>query len=166
MSGGPRNLLRPAACSPDIRVNGGLCHAHAHADARRTLLFSAIGTQGEAKLRRFSARGVIGWRRLTAWQAHRRPRARCLAEGHRPDGSRPFTVSPAAAHILAQDRGLAGRRVYAFTRRGDTARASIREIAGGGVGWEARTNCAPEPARPPPLSLLRSARSFRWRSKR
>jgi len=86
---------------------------HAIADAR--FCFQLPGTTDDAETAPLLCAGLIGWRSY-----------RMAGEG-RSLGLYGFG---AAAHILAQVAAWQGRRVYAFTRAGDTAAQSLAKSLG------------------------------------
>jgi alcohol dehydrogenase, propanol-preferring len=88
---------------------------HALADAR--YCFPLPERRDDAEIAPFLCAGLIGWR------SYRMAGARGqggYAEGASPDALGLYGFG-AAAHILAQIAAWQGRRVYAFTRRDDTA---------------------------------------------
>ena len=88
---------------------------HALADAR--YCFPLPERRDDAEIAPFLCAGLIGWRsyRMAGAQGQGG-----YAEGAPPDALGLYGFG-AAAHILAQLAAWQGRRVYAFTRHGDTA---------------------------------------------
>lgn len=86
---------------------------HAVADAR--FCFPLPSASDDAETAPLLCAGLIGWRSY-----------RMVGEGH----SLGLYGFGAAAHILAQVAAWQGRRVYAFTRAGDTAAQSLAKSLG------------------------------------
>jgi len=87
---------------------------HALADAR--YCFPLPERRDDAEIAPFLCAGLIGWRSYRMASAQGQGG---YAEGAPPDALGLYGFG-AAAHILAQIAAWQGRRVYAFTRRGDT----------------------------------------------
>jgi alcohol dehydrogenase, propanol-preferring len=90
---------------------------HALADAR--FCFPLPERRDDAEIAPFLCAGLIGWR------SYRMARAQWEGQGAGSEGESLKALGlygfGAAAHILAQVAAWQGRRVYAFTRGGDTA---------------------------------------------
>jgi alcohol dehydrogenase, propanol-preferring len=119
---GGRENLCDAPLFTGYTRDGGYA-THAIADAR--FCFPLSGASDDAETAPLLCAGLIGWRSY-----------RMAGEG-RSLGLYGFG---AAAHILAQVAAWQGRRVYAFTRAGDTAAQSLAKSLGavwaGGSGEE------------------------------
>jgi alcohol dehydrogenase, propanol-preferring len=109
---GGRENLCDAPLFTGYTRDGGYA-THAIADAR--FCFPLPGASDDAEKAPFLCAGLIGWRSY-----------RMAGEG-RSLGLYGFG---AAAHILAQVAAWQGRRVYAFTRAGDTAAQSLAKSLG------------------------------------
>ena len=111
---------------------------HALADAR--YCFPLPERRDDAEIAPFLCAGLIGWR------SYRMAGARGqggYAEGASPDALGLYGFG-AAAHILAQIAAWQGSRVYAFTRRGDTA-AQVFAKSLGAVWAGGSDEMPPEP---------------------
>jgi propanol-preferring alcohol dehydrogenase len=111
---------------------------HALADAR--YCFPLPERRDDAEIAPFLCAGLIGWR------SYRMAGARGqggYAEGAPSDALGLYGFG-AAAHILAQIAAWQGRRVYAFTRRGDTA-AQVFAKSLGAVWAGGSDEMPPEP---------------------
>jgi alcohol dehydrogenase, propanol-preferring len=113
---------------------------HTLADAR--YCFPLPERRDDAEIAPFLCAGLIGWR------SYRMAGARWGGQGAGPEGERLEALGlygfGAAAHILAQIAAWQGRRVYAFTRGGDTAaQAFARSL--GAVWGGASDEMPPEP---------------------
>jgi alcohol dehydrogenase, propanol-preferring len=99
---------------------------HALADAR--YCFPLPERRDDAEIAPFLCAGLIGWR------SYRMAGAQGRAQSAGSEGASLNTLGlygfGAAAHILAQIAAWQGRRVYAFTRRGDTAAQAFAKSLG------------------------------------
>jgi alcohol dehydrogenase, propanol-preferring len=90
-------------------------------------LLSAAGAH-DAEIAPFLCAGLIGWRSYRMASAHGDGES-TFAEGASLDALGLYGFG-AAAHILAQIAAWQGRRVYAFTRRSDTAAQAFAKSLG------------------------------------
>ena len=107
---------------------------HALADAR--FCFPLPERRDDAEIAPFLCAGLIGWRSYRMAGAHGEGK-RTFAEGASLDALGLYGFG-AAAHILAQVAAWQGRRVYAFTRSGDTAAQAFAKSLGRGLGRRLR----------------------------
>src|SRR5258705_3340732 len=117
---------------------------HALADAR--YCFPLPERRDDAEIAPFLCAGLIGWRsyRMAGAQGQGG-----YAEGAPPDALGLYGFG-AAAHILAQLAAWQGRRVYAFTRRGDTAAQVFAKSLG--AVWAG--NSDEMPPEPPDAAII------------
>jgi propanol-preferring alcohol dehydrogenase len=115
---------------------------HALADAR--YCFPLPERRDDAEIAPFLCAGLIGWRsyRMAGAQGRGQGQDAC-AEGTSLDALGLYGFG-AAAHILAQIAAWQRRRVYAFTRRGDTA-AQVFAKSLGAVWAGGSDEMPPEP---------------------
>jgi propanol-preferring alcohol dehydrogenase len=115
---------------------------HAPADAR--YCFPLPERRDDAEIAPFLCAGLIGWRsyRMAGAQGRGQGQDAC-AEGTSLDALGLYGFG-AAAHILAQIAAWQRRRVYAFTRRGDTA-AQVFAKSLGAVWAGGSDEMPPEP---------------------
>ena len=99
---------------------------HALADAR--YCFPLPERRDDAEIAPFLCAGLIGWRSYRMASAHGDGES-TFAEGASLDALGLYGFG-AAAHILAQIAAWQGRRVYAFTRRSDTAAQAFAKSLG------------------------------------
>jgi propanol-preferring alcohol dehydrogenase len=99
---------------------------HALADAR--FCFPLPERRDDAEIAPFLCAGLIGWRSYRMAGAHGDGET-TFAEGASLDALGLYGFG-AAAHILAQIAAWQGRRVYAFTRGGDTAAQAFAKSLG------------------------------------
>ena len=99
---------------------------HALADAR--FCFPLPERRDDAEIAPFLCAGLIGWRSYRMASAHGDGES-TFAEGASLDALGLYGFG-AAAHILAQIAAWQGRRVYAFTRRSDTAAQAFAKSLG------------------------------------
>jgi alcohol dehydrogenase, propanol-preferring len=99
---------------------------HALADAR--FCFPLSERRDDAEIAPFLCAGLIGWR------SYRMAGTQWEGQGAESEGESPKALGlygfGAAAHILAQIAAWQGRRVYAFTRGGDTAAQAFARSLG------------------------------------
>jgi alcohol dehydrogenase, propanol-preferring len=113
---------------------------HALADAR--YCFPLPERRDDAEIAPFLCAGLIGWRSYRMAGAHGDGES-TFAEGTSLNALGLYGFG-AAAHILAQIAAWQGRRVYAFTRRGDTAAQAFAKSLGA-VWAGASDEMPPEP---------------------